>query len=72
MIRESKQELFCLSVGKQSVERWKKKIEQLETEIRHILSEEKNETQIRRLEIMHKKAENMMEHLDDIKRKPRK
>ena len=44
----------------------------MEKEIKQIIGEEKKETEIRRAEIMHKKAENLIDHIDNIKRKPKK
>ncbi|KAL5986032.1 hypothetical protein ACLOJK_028022 [Asimina triloba] len=59
-------------VAEQSILKWSQMIEQLEDQVAEILQEEREERALRKAEMEAMKAENMIEHKDDIFSRPKR
>ncbi|KAL3689685.1 hypothetical protein R1sor_015994 [Riccia sorocarpa] len=59
-------------LGQGAVGKWRQKIEELESDIRTIMQEEKEERALRKAEMEANKAENIMEHEDEIYARPKR
>ncbi|KAL2632017.1 hypothetical protein R1flu_016703 [Riccia fluitans] len=55
-----------------AVSKWRQKIEELEADIRTIMQEEREERVLRKAEMEANKAQNMMEHEDEIYARPKR
>ncbi|KAL2895536.1 DEAD-box ATP-dependent RNA helicase 28 [Bienertia sinuspersici] len=59
-------------VAEESINKWAKIVEQMENQVAAILREEKEEMALRKAEMEAAKAENMMEHRDEIFSRPKR
>ncbi|XP_057864908.2 DEAD-box ATP-dependent RNA helicase 28 isoform X1 [Cryptomeria japonica] len=72
MAKRTDSRLLSRVVAAQSIDKWSKTIEEMEEHVAVIIQEEREERALRKAEMEANKAQNMMEHKDEIHSRPKR